>query len=1711
MCSNNKKIQAQFRQRQGMELLTTTMAKFSQQRFIKDLKRITETENEPTAGEVAVHVSQRVLDVLCNFLGSAVNKVAFVRGHNRQNQGSKLLRDDTALVQALYDYQMSPTEIGKLCGVPLLVSLIDDGDKDVRMFAIYALTLLAENDTTQAYVVRCGLYRHLFRIWMTDHSPSGTLSEKEKEKEKEKEGGDEDLDLSAADSAVEKMKLRAVKMKRTDHEVGNVAYVLRHVLREDPNFWHPMASVGLQELLNTVISVCKSNRSLYAKRHSLLTFSAILSTSNVLRQMLLERHEVVEAIVDMMFESVENYDSLSSSCSDLFSKGVKVDQTTFKPILNDVLVLALHSKLKEFHGPNNLPLMQKIFGFIGRLVSEPPVASVLAQSSLYSMYMEGFQACPQQSCQYLDGACELAKHSEFHQSMTQEESLKAVTHIIMMAAKQHSLPNVVVVMYHGSLKEENIPGLMAVKLIEKLIEKMPDCISKVIDLGLLDVFSSSFLIPPNSAEFRPQSSSLAMKRTYAVSPTSVAFWEVLTYLVGMVLMKNTKLELDVKELDLVKHCYSELQELQTTLGDRKNQLVVYKDAVAIHGLQALNGLLTSTDVSLQFLNENEVCCQVMPVIMDYAFKVEKSHCPGDHCVFSEQSRSFVNSVCMTRQGRSYITTMTSSYFGRIKGIKDLLSICGGFSDHLRCAVANAGLLVRFSSEAVILSNDPQQQELVIALAEVLLQYGDVSQDDLLDELRDAWMKPFHLTSDQSTATNATHATCVVPSNVLESLEGLDVKHKDDIQYSALNLILMLLSIRDFDTLPIADQDAVREKVNEKEKKKPELDTSTDPLDSEQKAPWPWRLRSVIFQILAQLLKKPKDEQKQKNDKNEAKTSSTQEEVRDEKDKTNEMIDGLQGNERVDESSDMQNDIQPDINYSPRQDQLPNRLNDDSLVESEDPDDTLCNSNSPLCINLLSTNTDSTTIHAKAIQGSRESLSTAISRDMGSQERSSGSDSKSEDKSSIILKDPDSPDMSQSLKLFKGVTVDYFKDLFSPLEQGMILPDLKTLYVVSMAESVCNQSNRADNLMRDILVDASWLESAREIAKYYDDNFEVLELEPERLIRKAKLKEEAKISNSNVNNQDDEQVDSSDIDIVQAEQKGESQVANDVETIQTTSDEVTVDDSLNAMAVAARQDNCTVGVGLAKAGWLVLGLADPAAVGVRVIPKQDSTSQDNNAMKEVTNSPAVKGEEMVEGISSTTEVELHHRILKNCLDSLVELAHISNLRSHFWSSSLPDQLQSLASHLISCTDPRRIDYDPKAEELAFESLNDEEQPMQSPKSVRHTLLTNISSVFWDLSAGGYKAGRELHQQEILPLLLDLIDYNEEYVQKAGAATLVNTSINSLKFGAQCRSHPGFLERVLGAWKRSVNSDALNKKIAWTLNRIGWDFYPYCTYVALHGGLSTVLELAFMNEVIEDEMLADILDTTHMMLWIPHWSCQLSLETYGDSSSIDSDTKLDNVDNPEMFTVISEQTIQYLGRLQLKTVLRLLELVDEPLHVAARQSLLHILCLMGIRERCVAEVFMVHFLHHPIHYTVANAIHAGYLRLVPHLMGVECGQTTFTRAKFIEKHLMPFKTSLTIETPIASRVIRVLIVLTNHCAWMAEELVNVGCFEVMTKHLDMLSVDNIADYSQIIAMVLVQYEPSLSVFEDNVKLEFLSKLIEDEDVEKRCSAVKRKYCL
>lgn len=214
-----------------MELLTATMAKFSQQRFVRNVSLVAGNENEQYAGEVSVHVSQRVLDVLCNFLGSAINKVAFIRGHNRDDFTIELLRDDARLVKSLYECRLSSKEVGDLRGVPLLVSLVDDGDKDVRMFAIYALTLLAENDTTQAFVVRCGLYRHLFRIWMTDHSPNGTLKEKEKDKDKDKEGGDEDLDLSEADSVDDKMKLRAVKMKRTDHEVGNVAYVLRHVLR----------------------------------------------------------------------------------------------------------------------------------------------------------------------------------------------------------------------------------------------------------------------------------------------------------------------------------------------------------------------------------------------------------------------------------------------------------------------------------------------------------------------------------------------------------------------------------------------------------------------------------------------------------------------------------------------------------------------------------------------------------------------------------------------------------------------------------------------------------------------------------------------------------------------------------------------------------------------------------------------------------------------------------------------------------------------------------------------------------------------------------------------------------------------------------------------------------------------------------------------------------------------------------------------------------------------------------------------------------------------------------------------------------------------------------------------------------------------------------------------------------------------------------------
>lgn len=1438
------------------------------------------------------------------------------------------------------------------------------------------------------------------------------------------------------------------------------------------------------------------------------------------------RREVVEAIIDMVFQSAENYDSLSSSCSELFSKGVKTDRVAFSPILNEILVTTLQSKLRNCSSPSDLPVMRKIFGFVGRLVSEPPVAGVLAESILYAICIQGFQECPQHSCLYLEGACELAKHSEFHETMMELNNLKAVLEVIETACKQLSQPTVAVVMYHGSLKEESVPGIVAVKLLEKLIEKAPDCASKVTELGLLNVVSSSFLAQPVSVEFEPPASDVAAKRTYAVSPTSVAFWEALSSLLALVFTKNASLVSDVKDACLVRRCSHQLQGLGTTLGDWSSRVAVYEEAVAAHGLQVLNGLLMNADLSREFLNQTETCDSFVTVIMSYAFQPE-TLCPSyrqsDRQVFRKQSRACVNSICITSQGRQQVSSMASGYFVRCKDIKDLMSHCTGFGDQLRCAVADAGLLIRFAAEAVVASHDHQKQDLAIALAEMLLQFADIPQEELWDELRDAWMKSFVVISDDL-PDKISSQTCCVPSNVLTCLQAIEAQGTEDgCQYSALNLLLMLLGAREFDSLPLADQDAIREKVNEKEKKKPEPEVTALP-GSDQKAPWPWRLRSIVFQILAQLLKKPKDEQKQNGDKNKVKPAARKQvDDREEKGKAKNRVSSLQGSNREEQSSDVQNDIQPDINYSPRQDQSPNRLNNGLVVESgQDHDQVSSDSSSPVCVHSSSSaGTDVTTFDTEVAQmkGSSESLSTAVPLDTGSHERSSGSESKLDGKSgSLNTTDAQAVDISRSLQFFKGATIDYFKGLFSPLERGMIVPDLKSFYAVSIAESICNQSSRADNLMRDILVDSNWLESAREVAKYYDEHFELLELEPERLIKRAKLKEEEaaaaarEIGDSDQGDEGSSGLRNSGDGFNSSESDDGAAMQNMGESV----DEIIVDESSSTMAVVARREDCTVGIGLAKVGLFLLGLADPAAVGIRLIQRQSKAPE--SKISEGTGSelePLVAvGLEMetTETSLDSAEIELHLRILKNCLDSLVELAHISNLRTHFWASSLPDQLQALASRLINCTHPSRIKYDSKAEDLAFESLHDEEHSTQSPKSVRHTLLTNISSVFWDLSAGGYKAGRELHQQDILPLLLDLIDYGEEYVQKAGAATLVNTSINSLKFGAKCRHHPGFLDRVLVAWKRSVGSDALNKKIAWTLNRIGWDYYPYCTYVALHGGLSTVLELAFMNEVIEDEMLADILDTTHMMLWIPHWSCRLSLQTYSHSHMIDSnDGKLDRVDSPENFTVVSEQNVRYLGRLQLKTVLRLLELVDEPLHVSARQSLLHILCLMGIRERCVAEVFLKHFSHRPIHYTVTDVIHAGYLKLVPHLMGVTNGQLEFSRAEFLEKHLSPFKSSLTTETPIASRVIRVLIVLTNHCAWMAEELVRLGCFEVMTKHLDMLSVDNIADYAQIIAMVLVQYEPSLSVFKNNVKLEFLTKLIDDEDVEKRCSAVKCKLCM
>ena len=1480
-----------------------------------------------------------------------------------------------------------------------------------------------------------------------------------------------------------------------------------------------MDSVGLDDLLDTVISVCRSTRSLYAKRHSLLTFSTILLTSATLRQQLLVRHEVVEAIIDMVFQSVENYDSLSSSCSDLFSKGVKADRPMFTHILNDILVKILQAKLHDCCGSKDLTLVRKIFGFVGRLVSESPTASVLAESSLYSMCVEGFQQRPALSCLYLDGASELAKHGEFHKVMTEMKNLKAVLNIIHIACKELSYPTAAVVMYHSSLKEETVPGIAAARLIEKLIEKSPDCISECTELGLLDIVMSSFPAPTDTVEFERPASDIAAKRTYALSPTLIALWDALSSVVSMVMAKSGSFVTEVNECDLIKRCCSELQELQTSLNDWKVRDVVYREVVAAHGLQLLTGLLVNADLSSEFFKDAGVCSHLLNVVTKFAFMPMVSFplCRRvDYLVFSRHSRKCVNSVCYSKQGRCLISSLASGHLRQVQDIKHLVAVCSEFGDQLRCAVASTGVLVRFAAEAVVASYNHQQQELAITLGEALLQYAETSQDDLWDELRDAWMKVYVISSDDQSNNSSTLETCRVPSNVVDHLRTLDAQQADDLQYSGLNLLMMLLTPREFDSLSIAEQDAIGEKVNEKEKKKPESDWNAELSDIEQKAPWPWKLRSIVFQVLAQLLKKPKDKQKLNCSKNEAETTTKQVADCEEKGKTKNRLHSLQGTDREVQSGDMQSDVQPDINYSPRQDNSPSRLDSDSGMttgqeEDDINDEVVSNSHLPVHIELSSASTAGVlSIDAKLgrIKESRESPSTTVSLDFASRERSAGSDSNSTGILGSLASKDEPLDMSQSLQLFKGVTVDYFKGLFAPLEGGTIVPDLKMLYAVSVAENICNQSSRADNLMRDILIDANWLESAREVTKYYDQHFELLELEPERLMKRANMKDkEASARAEKESDQGNDERPSSD-----GVASCESEDGALTQTTGATFDLI-VDDDPNQMGLAARHSSHTVGTGLARVGWFVMGLADPATVGIQLIEKQSNTEASQQPVEEkhkVEQSRTI--EEDVDQTLDFQQVHLHRRILKNCLDSLVELAHISNLRSHFWASALPDQLQALATSLINCTHPRRIEYDSKAEDLAFESLNDGELSIQSPKSVRHVLLTNISSVFWDLSAGGYKAGRELHQQDILPRLLDLIDYGEEYVQKAGAATLVNTSINSLKFGAQCRSHYGFLDRVLVAWKRSVGSDALNKKIAWTLNRIGWDYYPYCTYIALHGGLRTVLELAFMNEVIEDEMLADILDTTHMMLWIPHSSCHLSLQTYNLPVSIEcADSEFDKVDAPENFTAFSERSLRYLERLQLKTVLRLLELVDEPLHVSARQSLLHILCLMGIRERCVAEVFSKHFSCYPIHFTVADVIHTGYLKLVPHLMGIPNGHAEFSRARFIENHLSPFRLSLTTETPIGSRVIRVLIVLTNHCAWMAEELVQIGCLEVMMKHLDMLSVDNIADYAQIIAMVVVQCEPSLAVFNKNVKLEFLRKLIDDEDVEKRCSAVKCKQYL
>ena len=188
------------------------MAKFSCQRQKEIVNKLTDDLPLPTNTPITIHVAQRVLDVLCNFLNGGSSKVAFLRNTTTSTTTESHSKSIPDLVDDLYHCRIPVEDFEALRGVPLLLSLMNDDDKDVRMFAIYALTLLAENETTQSFVVKCSLYPHLFRIWLTENGTKETATAEE-------------------DDLAERFVARAVAMKRTDHEIGNVAYVVRHLLK----------------------------------------------------------------------------------------------------------------------------------------------------------------------------------------------------------------------------------------------------------------------------------------------------------------------------------------------------------------------------------------------------------------------------------------------------------------------------------------------------------------------------------------------------------------------------------------------------------------------------------------------------------------------------------------------------------------------------------------------------------------------------------------------------------------------------------------------------------------------------------------------------------------------------------------------------------------------------------------------------------------------------------------------------------------------------------------------------------------------------------------------------------------------------------------------------------------------------------------------------------------------------------------------------------------------------------------------------------------------------------------------------------------------------------------------------------------------------------------------------------------------------------------